>query len=148
MGLEDDLSDELHVEGFARPDAGSPVEVANCIGHFPESARIRTLEWIRCRRIGCATAAYGSGPGSKVDAVKEVENLGAKLDPDPLVDRDVFNNREVHISVTGAVELVASQVARTRAGSIGARKRRRIPPLFSAIRGRESMCNSGVRVAN
>src|SRR5262249_15138932 len=104
--LKLDLNSQLHVEGFAGSDTGCTVEVAD---------RIRD----RAIAVDCARA------GGHVDAVEEVKHLRAELKFEPLIlaKGDVLEDRKVHVSIAGAVELVASNIGRPCAVS------RKVDPL-------------------
>src|SRR5207248_226740 len=86
--LEGDLDRQLHVEWLARADARRAVEVAN---------RIRDR----------AVAVDRARSGSKIDAVKQVKHLGAELHFHPLANRDVLEHRQVNVSISRGMELIA-----------------------------------------
>jgi len=58
-----------------------------------------------------APNSYGSRSGRQVDAVERVEDIGAELELEPLLDGDVLDNRQIDILEVWSVEFVSSEVA-------------------------------------
>ena len=79
---EEEFGDELGVEGFAGADAGGAVPVADGV-------------------VECGGAADGGGGWGVVDAVEEVEELGAELEGEALGEAGVFEDGEVDVAVAG-----------------------------------------------
>src|SRR5260370_29197900 len=138
--LEDDLRNELHVEGFTGPDAWDAKVVPGGIRHETES-----LARVAGGTGGCcpAAAAHGCRSLGKVDPVEEVKGLHSQLDFDALGNRDVLENREIHVCIAGTVQLIAREVADRACRRY--RKRRRGPPLHPRS---ELASSSGVRISN
>ena len=71
-------------------------------------------EVLRARiEVRRSIAAYRNRPGSggQVDAVGQVEDIGAELKSEPLLDGDVLDDGQIHILEVGTVELVSAEVA-------------------------------------
>ncbi len=88
--LEENLQPKLHVEGFARADAGSAVVIANRIGDLSEIAADSRLEW---REVG---------------VIEQIEDLGPELYPHLFRYIARFEDREVGVLITGATILRAT----------------------------------------
>src|SRR5579864_1993381 len=100
--LEDDLRRELQIEGFARADTGSSVEVTD--------------------GVAIDTAAGGARARSQVDSVEEIKHLGSKLDLNPFGHRDVFEDRKVHIGKARPINCVSSHRTQQRIGQARGRR--------------------------
>src|SRR5689334_1744819 len=147
--LKLDFHGKLHVKGFSRTDSRSAVEIADGIAYQAEARAggADTPEQQRRSRIGGpATAAHRAWSGSEIHAIEEVEHLRPELHGKPLPHRDIFEHGQVHISVTGAVELVAAGIA----GGPGGRSSEGggVPPLQPALGSGKRMIHSTERIAN
>ena len=97
---EEEFGDELGVEGFAGADAGGSVPVADGV-------------------VECGGAADGGGGWGVVDAVEDVEELGAELEGEALGEAGVFEDGEVDVAVAGGVERVAAHGAEGAEWGVG-----------------------------
>src|SRR5579864_173763 len=132
--LEDDLRDKLHVERFTRSKPRRTVEVTDGVTDH-------------------AAAADAPRASGQVDSVGYVEHVRAQLDLQPLANRDVLDDGKIHISEPRTVVPVPREVAVRVGGSRATRssgyaERRRVHPLFSAIRCGERMVNASERICN
>src|SRR5882724_9398245 len=98
MNSEDDLCCELHVEGFPRPQARRTVKVSDGVGDG-------------------TVAVHRAESRYQVDPVKEIEHLRPELYFQPLPDRNVLEDGEIHIAKCRPIKLVASEVAEERGRS-------------------------------
>src|SRR5262249_29730893 len=96
IGLEDQLNGQLHVELLAGAKTGGAVEVADGVGDLAEArsqgAAVQGEIFgagVKVRREGTASRD-GPDARSQIDAVEEVEHVGAKLDREPLGYGDVL----------------------------------------------------------
>src|ERR1700722_17677840 len=91
--LENDLQPKIQVEGLARADARSSVEVADGVGD-------------------CAVAGTrGTDARSLIDVIKHFKHLRAELIALSLRERYFLEQREVHVGEARIINLVPAQVA-------------------------------------
>ena len=113
----------MHVERFARAKAGSAVEVPYGIGDG-------------------AVAVYCTRSGGEIDAVKEVEHVGAELSLHTLAEqRDVLQDREIDAAEARTVELVATDILRACSVRGG------VDPLDSGARATRQILGEAMRDA-
>ena len=103
--LEDDLNRELHVESFSRTDPGSAVEITDGVAHQPEavSPRAASSDWI----WSASSCGYRTWTGGEVDSVQQVKHFRPQLYFQSFADGNVLEDRQIHVAITGTVDLVA-----------------------------------------
>ena len=99
-GLENDLQRELRVEGFSGTNSWRVIACADGGAHLAEAAGIR---------VGIAKLR-GAGAG-QIQTVGEVEHLDAELGVHTLGDVRVFEDGEIGVGKSRAIEAVAAEVA-------------------------------------